>query len=113
MLTLAKKLAARSQHKQHHHACIITKGGKVIATGYNHAFMHAEEDAIRKVVTRNKRSGREQTGLVLWSFRWRKNGTFGNAMPCDRCREAVSTISRGYSFSAVWFTNAEGKLERL
>lgn len=113
MFNIARKLATKSEHKQHHHACIITKGGKIIATGYNHRYLHAEEDAIRKLVTRWIRTGREQTGLVLWSFRWRKNGTWGNAMPCNRCREALSTWSQGYQFAAVRFTNTKGELQRL
>jgi pyrimidine deaminase RibD-like protein len=112
MFNIAKKLAAKSQHHQHHHACIITKGGKIIATGYNHLTMHAEMDALRKVTTRFLYSGKVQKGLVLWSFRWRKNGTWGNAKPCERCMYWMKRCT-AFVIDDVYFTNAAGQLERL
>lgn len=111
MLTLAKKLASKSQHRQHHHACIITKGGKVIATGYNHKFMHAEMDAIRKVTTRALRNGRPQKGLVLYSFRWRKGGSFGNAKPCDKCMSVIQ-MKPWVEVAAIYYTNSSGALTK-
>lgn len=109
MLRIAKKLAQKSEHRQHHHAVIITKGGKIIATGYNHKFMHAEEDALRKVETLQIRNGRQFKGLVLYSFRWRKGGTWGDAEPCSRCYNEILN----YFVSAVYYTNSNGVLTKL
>lgn len=112
MLHLARKIAGKSQHHQHHHCCIITKGGKIVATGYNHLFMHAEMDAVRKVTTKALRQGRTQKSLVLYSFRWRKNGTWGNAKPCDKCMSAMYA-KPWVEFAAIFYTNAEGQLVKL
>lgn len=114
MYSLAKKLASKSEHKQHHHACIITKGGKIIATGYNHKYMHAEMDALRKVTTKALRNGRVQKGLVLYSFRWRKGGGFGNAMPCKMCQYRMFEVTREWLvIDAVYYTNEKGELVKL
>lgn len=111
MLHLARKLAAKSQHKQHHHACIITKGGSIVAVGYNHKFMHAEMDAIRKVNTKFFRTHRVQKGLTLYSLRWRKGGGFGNAKPCSACMAALS--DHRYSVvDAIYYTNDKGELTK-
>lgn len=112
MFNVARKIASKSEHKQHHHACIITKGGKIIATGYNHKFMHAEQDALRKITTMYLRQGRVLRGLTLYSFRWRKGGSFGNARPCASCERALQ-FTRGARVSAVYFTNSEGVLTKL
>jgi deoxycytidylate deaminase len=101
MFHLAKKIAAKSKHKQHHHACIITKGGCILAMGANSVLGHAE---MRAAYQLNKE---EWKYCTLWSFRWRKNGTFGMARPCHECMKIA------VKFKKVYFTNADGKLERL
>lgn len=113
MMNIAKKLASKSQHKQHHHACIITKGGKIIATGYNHRFMHAEVDALRKMDTRFWRTRKKSKGLTLYSFRWRKGGGFGNARPCAQCRLWIDSTTWGYKIDTVYYTNDKGQLVKL
>lgn len=111
MFSLAKKIAKNSQHKQHYHSCIIVSGNKIIATGYNHKFMHAEIDALRKVVTRAIRSGRHQR-ITLYSFRWRKGGGFGMAKPCDKCYWNMR-LAKMYTIDALWYTNERGELTKL
>lgn len=112
MLRIAQKLAQKSHHRQHHHACIITKGSKIIATGYNHKFMHAEQDAIRKVTTRALRNGRIMKGLTLYSFRWRKGGTWGNAAPCNKCLDVIER-KPWLEISTIFYTNEKGELVKL
>jgi pyrimidine deaminase RibD-like protein len=113
MLRIAKKLALKSEHRQHHHACIITKGGNIIATGYNHKFMHAEEDAIRKISKRFLCDGKKQKGLVLYSFRWTKGGQWGDAKPCSGCSFWINNGNHMYSISTTYYTNTEGVLTKL
>ncbi len=113
MLRIAKKLARKSQHRQHHHAVIVTKGSKILATGYNHKFQHAEDDAIRKLETMSVRRDRKLTGLTMYSFRWRKGGTWGNARPCVICWHNITRLNGMYSFSAVYYTDDNGALVKL
>ena len=112
MLRIAQKLAAKSHHRQHHHGVIITRGSKIIATGYNHKHLHAEEDALRKVITLSLRTGRCIKGITLYSFRWRKGGTWGNAKPCQECTYMIETESH-YTIAAIFYTNEKGELTKL
>lgn len=79
----AAKLAAKSDHKQHHHAAILVRAGSVVGVGYNHHWRHAEVVAMGKVWP-NKRGG-----LCLWSFRFLKSGEMGMAKPCPECQKAL------------------------
>lgn len=99
MERLAKKLALKSTHKQHHHAAILTRGGAIIATGYNHETRHAEMVALGQLFPDNAK------GCTLYSFRWRKNGTWGNAKPCSECAKYLVGVK-------VYYTDAGGKLVR-
>lgn len=101
MLKLAIKLASKSLHKQHFHAAIITCGGAVVSTGYNHKFLHAEMDALGKL-----KPSQSRKRLTLYSFRWRKGGQFGMAKPCSKCLPWLSGFK-------VYFTNETGELVRL
>lgn len=100
-MRLAIKLCSKSLHKQHFHCAIITCGGAVVATGYNHKFLHAEMDALGKL-----KPSQSRKKLTLYSFRWRKSGTWGNARPCLKCLPWL----QGFK---VYFTNEQGEITRL
>lgn len=104
MFSLAKKIAKQSTHRQHHHAVIITCGGAVVSVGSNINHKHAEIDAIGRLKVSQLRKK-----LTLWSFRWRKNGTWGQARPCEDCEGHIKV----YGITKVWYTDDSGKLVRL
>lgn len=103
MLRLAKKLALRSTHHQHHHAVIITKGGAHVAYGYNHNGIHAEMMALKQLFPNDAR------GYTLWSFRWRKDGSWGNSKPCEKCQLAIKYML----VKKVFYTDDNGQLVKL
>jgi deoxycytidylate deaminase len=103
MYRLAKKLALRSTHRQHHHAVIITRGGAQIAYGYNHGERHAEVMALKQLFPDDAK------GCTLWSFRWRKNGSWGMALPCQECQRIISFMK----VKRVFYTDVNGKLVKL
>ena len=82
-IKFAARIAAQSNHKQHHHAAILVRAGSIVGVGYNHNWRHAEVVAMGKVWP-NKRSG-----LCLWSFRFLKSGELGMAKPCPACQKAL------------------------
>jgi len=91
MLKQARKIALRSTCAYYHHAAIVTRGGAVIATGYNHRRIHAEVHALSSLWPS------ERVGTTVWSLRFTKNG-MGNAKPCPSCeaymREAGVKVCR-------------------
>lgn len=97
---LARKLTSRSNHKQHHHAAILTLGGAIVAVGYNRGREHAEAACIRKYGKRNLTPRHK-----LYSFRWAKSGKWANAKPCDKCAKLLGRTK-------VYYTDAEGRLVR-
>lgn len=94
---LARKLTARSTHKQHHHAAVMTRGGAIVAVGYNRGQEHAE--------MRAKRLCRHPNNLTLYSFRFTKGGKWAMAKPCEDCQKALKGIK-------IYYTNERGELVR-
>lgn len=122
MFRLAQKIASKSDHKQHHHAVIVTKGGAIVAQAHNKGETHAELNALEQLyplslsrvlaypddfpLTYKDWKG---SNFTVYSFRWRKNGTWGNAKPCPACAKALTLLK----IKKVYYTNDEGKLVRL
>lgn len=86
---VGRKLAARSNHAWAHHACIITKGGKVVSFGANQNEAHAEAIALYRLPQRARGCRIDARGHVLWSMRFNMSGTFGNAKPCRNCEGMI------------------------
>lgn len=101
MFHLAKTLALRSNHRQHHHAVVITKGGAIVAMGWNKGQRHAEYHAFSQLWPSLVKH------CVMWSFRWCKSGKWGMAKPCRRCMEVAAL------FKKCFYTNEKGQLVRL
>lgn len=92
------RLAARAQHRWAFHAVIVKKGGAVIASGYNHEFMHAETVALNKIWP-SKRAG-----TTVWSVRINKSGSYANGKPCVNCEAYL----RKNNVKDVYYTTPEG-----
>lgn len=84
---MARRIAARSDHKLFHHVAIITSGKRVLAFGYNRGELHAEEIAIRRLNAYTRNNGGPPHSLTLTSIMFkRKNGVLGtSSFPCNKC----------------------------
>jgi deoxycytidylate deaminase len=91
---LAKKLAAKSDHKDHKMGSILVQKNRVISVGFNklktHAksntsfkATHAEFDAIFGVDQKLTK------GSILYIWRGKKDGTSGISRPCRFCAEII------------------------
>jgi deoxycytidylate deaminase len=102
-LELAKRLCKKSTHKQHHHACVVTIGGAIVAVGYNHETTHAEINALKKLWPNHRKN------VKLYSFRFSKGGKWAMAKPCIRCEKFI----RDSGVKIVYYTDKDGNLERM
>jgi deoxycytidylate deaminase len=89
---MAFKQASKSQHSQHRVGAVITKNGRVLSTGFNqmrytkelnNPTLHAEEDAILKMLKTKRLS--DLVGADIYVTRFTKGGNVGLARPCNRC----------------------------
>lgn len=103
MEKLARKIAKRARHSFAFHAAIVTRGGAVVATGYNHGTIHAEQNALGQLWPS------ERKGCKLWSIRVTKGGRLAMAKPCDVCQ----TYLKLFGIRVVWFSNSAGQIERM
>jgi deoxycytidylate deaminase len=103
MLKLARKLTKKSKHKFAFHACIVQRGGAIVATGYNHGKIHAETNAL------NQLWPSERDGCKVWSFRVTRGGRLAMAKPCTRCEAYL----RENGIKAVYYSNDTGEIERM
>jgi deoxycytidylate deaminase len=102
MSTIMKQ-AAKAQHYFAFHVAVLTRGGSIVATGYNHGWIHAEHQALQKIWP-NKR-----TGLVLWSFRVTGTGKLVMAKPCPKCEKLL--LENG--IHQVRYSNGCGEMVRM
>jgi deoxycytidylate deaminase len=104
MVTAAvRRLVKKSNHKQHKHAVMIFRGGALVATGYNHEDIHAEQVALGKLWPDHR------VGTRVVSIRLRKNGELGMAKPCPKCE----VMLREAGVKSVMFSNYEGQMEKM
>jgi len=97
MLSLAMRVAESSEARMQHGA-VVTKGGRVIAIGYNkvknhptvigddHEITlscgpHAEVDALSRV--------KDAKGATIYIARVRRDGRAGMSKPCDNCQSTI------------------------
>jgi pyrimidine deaminase RibD-like protein len=60
---------------------MVLRGGNIISIGTNHAFTHAEVQALNNLWPSERR------GTKLVSLRFTKRGVLTSAKPCDDCTD--------------------------
>ena len=95
--------AARSNHPFAWHVTFLTRGGAIVAIGYNHSDIHSEAHALSQLWPDHK------FGLVCWNFRVTSTGRLTMAKPCTACQELL----RLAKIKSIRYSNSEGKMERL
>jgi pyrimidine deaminase RibD-like protein len=90
----------KSNHK-FRHGVVVTRGGAVVAIGYNHCETHAEYHALSKLWPSERR------GLTLWSVRISNSGKLNMARPCPTCMELLKKSG----IRKVYFSNSKGEIE--
>jgi pyrimidine deaminase RibD-like protein len=103
MLRLATKLTGFSDHKFAHHGVVVTRGGAVVARGYNRGWTHAEVQALSKMWPSERR------GCKVWSIRVTPGGRYAAAKPCIRCMAYL----REFGVKTVYYSTDAGIIERL
>lgn len=98
MIQKLHRLAAQAQHTWAFHAVIVKKGGAVLASGYNHEFIHAETNAL------NKLWPSKRAGTTVWSVRINRSGSLANGKPCANCEAYL----RENKVKAVMYSTPEG-----
>lgn len=101
--SLAQKNCLKSDHHQHYHCAIVVKGGSVVSVGYNVGTKHAEIQAL------NKMWPSERKGVTLYSFRFRKGGTWGMAKPCRKCESYL----KENGVKVVYYTDENGTIKKM
>lgn len=99
--TLMTKTALKSNHRQHHMAAMLMRGGKVVEVFTNNDHIHAEH----AVLNRSWRSGADNGTMVV--VRVKADGTFGMAKPCKLC--VARMVNAGVK--KVVYTNTTGEVE--
>ena len=105
MLSMATitRHALKSIHKQHHHVAVLTRGGAIVAIGWNHGETHAEMKALHQIWPDHR------PGLVLWSFRVTRLGKLAMAKPCPNCTKEL--VKNG--ITKVHYSDAQGVMRAL
>ena len=96
------KTALRSPERMMH-ATILTRGGSIVAVGYNHDDIHSEVSAINKLWP-NKRAG-----CKFINIRIRRDGSLGLSAPCTRCMREL----REAGIRSGRYTDSEGNWARI
>jgi len=79
---------------------VIFKGGKIISSGYNSGWVHAEHSALKKLKPNRAK------GADILVVRVNKTG-LTMAKPCDNCQLRL----RKNGIKRVFYTNANGEME--
>ncbi len=109
MLDIALKMTAFSQHTYARHGVVVTRGGAIIAKGYNHKNRHAERVALDKLWGGQGRNQNQRNGVVVWSIRLTPGGKLASAKPCDECEKFM----RANGVKLVFYSNSLGEIVRM
>lgn len=93
-LRICKKVASFSDHHSHKMAALVTKGNKILSTGFNkmkthplspHPFKscHAEFMAIKLL------DEKALKGSTIFIYRQNKLGILANSRPCPSCMQLI------------------------
>lgn len=97
------KAAKKANHRQHHVACVLTRGGSIISVGYNTNYIHAEHTALNRT-WENGADG--ATALVV---RFRSNGDLGMAKPCKLCQSRLANAG----VKKVLYSDVDGSIKSM
>ena len=95
--------ATKALHPYFWHVTFLTRGGAIVAIGYNHNDIHSEAHALQQLWPDHR------IGLVCWNFRVTSTGRFTMAKPCAVCQDLLKRSG----IKSVRYSNSEGKIERL
>lgn len=100
--TLAR-IAKKAKHKQHHIACVLTRGGSIVSVGYNTNYIHAEHAAI------NRAWENGAVGTTALVVRFRSDGTLGMAKPCKLCTDRLMNAG----VKKVMYSDVDGSISTM
>lgn len=109
----AHSQAARSPYPRHKLGAVISKGGRILSTGFNQSgyshiirpatgTVHAEEAAILKLL--KARRLHDLVGADIHVSRLTPGGRHALAKPCERCMDLI----RSCNLRRVFYTTDEG-----
>lgn len=102
LLRLASSISDLSNHSLHHHAAIVVRHGKIVATSCNWNWRHAEVRALMRT------SEALWKGCIVYSFRFSK-GKMLNARPCEACQAFM--IAAGVK--RVYYSTSSGEIKEM
>lgn len=97
------KTAKRANHRQHRMACILVRGGSIVASGYNTNHIHAEHTAL------NRAGPGGAVGATAFVVRFRSNGDLGMARPCYLCTQRLMDAG----VKKVHYSDVDGGISTL
>ena len=107
-INCAKQISIQTNHK-HKIGCVIVSGHRIIGSGHNSdtktvplqamldskhfqcecsGKVHAETEALLPFVRHHV----SLAGATIYTFRQRKDGTYGCARPCPRCMQVIKMV---------------------
>lgn len=110
-MRIAQKNALKSPFKRHRVGAVITKGNRILSTGYNEVrysktigknTLHAEAAAIRKLLDIGSLG--HLVGSDIWVTRFTRAGRVGMARPCPSCMALITAVG----IRRVYFTQDDG-----
>ena len=114
MMTKARKIASKSDHKYHRHSTLILKGGALISSGFNHGWVHSEIDAISNMPLSKRRSFdawyEKVNGSTFINTMITKAGNYGESRPCNRCWNILKAYEIG---KVIYFDGDDWVSERV
>ena len=108
-----------------HVACIIQKEGsieksRILSYGVNKmgdsdgikAGIHAEYDAIRKLIPLNKRKNPKNVNILV--IRISGKNKLQSSKPCAKCIQTMKTLplKLGYKITNIYYSNEEGNIQK-
>lgn len=96
---LAKK---KSRHPCHKHAAIVFDKKRLLAVGYNHGNVHAEQSALDNLEGLDG----EAPALSMLVIRVRRDGKLGLSKPCPNCRKSLVVEK----FKHIFYTDSNGDI---
>ena len=116
MIRLAAIQAAKSSYK-YRVGAVITKGGRVLATGHNkvgHAShircypsIHAEEHAIYSLLVHNRL--RDLAGSTIFVCRIHASGKLAMSKPCKKCFDLILSVG----IKRIIYTDERGETKEI